>query len=187
MFNLIKGITLFLNKGDRQTQEIGNLIKFFNQEYNFICLSMGGIDKFGISPLIKSININENNLIEKIKENYFRLDGVAIYIPHKLKNYKKIWDQLKEFENLYIFIICPEIYRLDVIPHNMVVFRQIYTLKDNPEWFEKLISYSSGNQKVDKYIFINTQTEEEFTLESNKISYIRDKKINIFLDNNEDN
>ena len=190
MFNLIKGITLFLTKGDGQVGEIGELVKFFNEEYNFISLNFG-VDKFGISPLVKSINATETNFIDKIKENSFRLDGIVINIPYKIKFYNKIWKQLKEFENLYIFIICPSIYRLDVIPYDMVVFRQIYELKDNPVWFEKLNLkgppfYDQKNPSSDRYIFVNSLTEDEFTLESNKSAYIRDKKIDIFLDDSKD-
>jgi hypothetical protein len=191
MFNLIKGTTLFFSKGDGQIFEIAEIIKFLSDEYNFIYINTG-VDKFGISPLVKSVKSNPEKISDNIKDNLFRLDGVCIYIPQKLKDYKLIWNQLKEFENLYIIVICPELYRLDVIPTDMVVFRQIYEVKDNPEWFKKM-SFGGppfNSQKipdVDRYIFINSLTEDEFTLKSFKLSYIRDKKIDIFLDNNEDN
>jgi hypothetical protein len=192
MFNLTKGITLFFNKGDGQVQEIGSLIDFLNQEYNFIFINTG-VDKFGLSSLVKSIHSKPEELSDTIKNNQFRLNGVCIYIPQKLKDYNSIWNQLKEFENLHIIVICPDIHRLSVIPIDRVVFRQIYELKDNPKWFDQLnfkhpLNWATRlDQSIDRYIFVNSLTEDEFTLHSFKLSYIRDKKIDIFLDNDEEN
>lgn len=190
MFSLIKGITLFLNNGDGQVFEIAEIIKFLSDEYNFIYINTG-VDKFGISPLVKSVKSTPDKISDNIKDNLFKLDGVCIYIPQKLRDYKSIWNQLKEFENLYIIVICPEIYTYDVIPIDVVVFRQIYKLKQNPEWYNNLNFgkppyHAQKMPDFDRYIFINSFTEDEFTLKSFKLSYIRDKKIDIFLDNSND-
>ena len=37
---------------------------------------------------------------------------------------------------------------------------------------------------IDRFMYTDVSTGDSFTLESYKISYIRDKKIDIFLDNN---
>ena len=173
-----------------EVNEISNLVKLYNEEFNFIFLNLG-VDKYGISPLIKSIKSTEDNLVDTIKNNSFRLDGVVVYIPYKSNDFSKIWENLKQFDNLYIFVICQIGYKLDVIPYDNVVFRQIYTLKDNPKWFNQINFngppfYPQQIPDVDRYIFLNILNEEEFTLESNKLSYIRDKKIDIFLDNSKD-
>ena len=192
MINIQKGITLFLNNGDSQIQEVSNLVQFLNNEYNFICINTG-VDKFGMSPLIRSINTKPEDISKTIKENSFRLEGVCIHIPQNLKeDYKMVWNQLKEYENLIIFVICPSAFRLDVIPHDMVVFREIFEIKQNPEWESRLSSFGAflANKdsigEIPRFLFEDVLTEEEFSLDNFKQTYIRDKKLDIFLDDSED-
>lgn len=186
MFNLIKGLSLFLTKSDGQVQEVGKLFKFLNEDYNFLYLSFDtnlSHMKYIISG--RYLTVNDGNLISTIKDNSFRLDGVVIHIPNKL-DYNKIWEGLKLFEHLFIIVICPYNSIMDVIPYDKVVFRQIHTLKDNPKWFEKINLtgppfYSQKNPKEDRYIFVDSLTDEEFTISSYESSYIRDKKLGILL------
>jgi hypothetical protein len=103
-----------------------------------------------------------------------------------------VWNQLKEYENLIIFVICPSTFRLDVIPHDMVVFREIFEIKQNPEWESRLSSFGAflANRdsigEIPRFLFMDVLTEEEFSLDNFKQTYIRDKKLDIFLDDSED-
>jgi hypothetical protein len=188
MINIQKGITLFLTKEESQKSEVSGLVKFLSDEYNFISINVSttipaGTNKFGISTQPEYIS-------KAIKANSFRLDGVCLNIPPKLKYYKMIWNQLKEYENLIIFVICPSESRLDAIPHDTVVFRDIFEIINNPDWnlttFGSFLANKDEDLDTPRFLFRNILTEEDFSLDNFKQTYIRDKKLDIFLDDSED-
>jgi len=187
--NIQKGITLFINNGDIATfDHIRSLVEFLGEEYNFLNINFSGPDKVGVTPHFKLVNANEDDLEEKISKNLFRLDGILIHIQRGLRDWNHFYDILKSHENLIIFVVCPNFLRLEAIPHERVVFRQIIEVGTNPDWYvsPKSPVYGGNPRNMDfrikRFFFRNILTEEEFYLDDFKKTYIRDRKIDNFLD-----
>lgn len=181
MIDIKKGTTiLFLSSGS-SISEIQRLITFLSDEYNFILLNTL-TDKFRVSPLYKSISCNKGDFIKEIQNNSFRLDGVIINThhidTHQIKQIREIYPDL-------ILLIILHIKKLTWL-NVYSVSNQVIELVEDENW-RKQFYLSSGllMQLGDRYFFKDYFSEDRIKLEDFKKRYIRDKKLDIFLDDTE--
>lgn len=186
-----KGITLFLNKMkiSESVSDIHSLMKFLEEEYNFLYLSVDVLTVRSKDSRHYQVRLDE--ISKTVSENRFRLEALVVHIKDRPSSFDSIWDQILEFENLIVIVICDDRWRLEAIPETRVVFRQIIEIRENPDyiippsrWNTQNILSDSGIQH-ERCIFSDILTEEEFTVSSFKKSYVRDKKIDNLLDNSE--
>lgn len=189
MIDLSKGLSLFISNDNQSSNTLNSLISFLSDEYTILCTSFGQ-DKFGQSAIAKSIHINLNNYQEKINENLFRVDILVVHLSYHLPNYQEFFIYLQNL-NKITFIITPKIKLEKILDNCGSYIRNFYEVKDNPEYWNSGLKRFSKPQELlempDKYLIKNINTDEEFTISQYKKSYIRDKKIDIFLNNNDEN
>ena len=193
MLQLQKGISLFIVTDDVGHQEIGmGLLRFLSDDFNYLTLNFNPDITFGSPSYSKSINVTETNYKEAIKDNSFRLDGLFIYLKRKLVDVSGFWQYLKSLE-LQIFVVIDYKFMDNYFRDNRVIARQIFQL--NPNLNRRVLIPSGTNLQVissvsiskdSKYIFTDLATDEKFTLYDFETSYIRDKKLGILLDKNND-
>lgn len=189
MIDLSKGISLFISNDNQSSNTLNNLISFLSEEYTILCTSFGK-DKFDQSAITKSIHINLHNYQEKIYENLFRVEILVVHLSYHLPNYPEFFSFLQSL-NKITFIITPKIKLEKILDNSNSHIRNFYEVKDNPEYWNSGLKRFSNPQQIidipDKYLINNINTEEEFTISQYKKSYIRDKKIDILLNNNDEN
>ena len=189
MINLSKGISLFISNDNQTLHTLSELINFLSDEYTFLNVSFG-VDKFGISSIMAKINVKENDYKEKIKSNLFRVEILIINLPYQLQNYTHFFNFLQSL-NITTFIITPHSKSTDILDNCNSYIRNFYEIKDNPDYIKRFSNPTSIASidlglLSDRYLIKNINTDEEFTISQYKKSYIRDKKIDIFLDGNLD-
>lgn len=194
MFELSKGRNLIINRNfsSDHIRSIDSIFGFLQDEYSYIFLNFGEID-FKMTSFTRSIIVNEQNYIKTIDENSFRLDGMVLYLPSNLKDYKSFFKEIINTDKT-IFLIVEEKILNEVLSKNDRIFNRIFKIDINPEWMASISRMSNslsqgGSTKwesagIDRFMYTDVSTGDSFTLESYKTSYIRDKKIDIFLDNN---
>jgi len=190
MIDLSKGLSLFISNDNQNEWTLSSLINFLSDEYTFLSVSFGR-EKFGLSSIMKKIDVNSTNYQEKIKENLFRVEILVVYIPYGLKGYGDFLSFLRNL-NLVVFIITPNSKSVDVLDNCNSYITNFYEVKSNPDYltsnlkrFSNPIASVDFGSISDKYLIKNINTDEEFTVSQYKKSYIRDKKIDIFLDDND--
>jgi hypothetical protein len=190
MIDLSKGLSLFISNDNQNEWTLSSLINFLSDEYTFLSVSFGR-EKFGLSSIMKKIDVNSTNYQEKIKENLFRVEILVVYIPYGLKGYGDFLSFLRNL-NLVVFIITPNSKSVDVLDNCNSYITNFYEVKSNPDYltsnlkrFSNPIASVEWGSMSDKYLIKNINTDEEFTVSQYKKSYIRDKKIDIFLDDND--
>ena len=185
MIDLTKGLSLFTIENTTD-YTVSGLINFLSDEYNFLNISFS-VDKFGMSPLMSKIKVTEGDYKKKIKENLFRVEALIIYYPYRLKNQNEFFKYLQDL-NLMTFLVTTKKGAIDIIDRSGYI-RNFYQLIDNPNYtpstFNMNILSSEGFKFDDRYLFHNINSDEKFTLDQYKVAYIRDKKIDIFLDNDD--
>jgi hypothetical protein len=181
MIDLSSGISLFISNDNQNLWTLSELIRFLSDEYTFLNVSFG-LDKFGISSTMAKISVTENDYKEKIKSNLFRVEILVINLPYRLQNYTQFFNFLQSL-NISIFIITPHSKSLDIIDSCNSHIRNFYEIKDNPDYTNSnsIASVELGSLS-NRYLIKNINTDEKFTTEQYKKVYIRDKKIDIFLD-----
>jgi hypothetical protein len=190
MIDLSKGLSLFISNDNQNEWTLSSLINFLSDEYTFLSVSFGR-EKFGLSSIMKKIDVNSTNYQEKIKENLFRVEILVVYIPYGLKGYGDFLSFLRNL-NLVVFIITPYSKSVDVLDNCNSYITNFYEVKSNPDYltsnlkrFSNPIASVDFGSMSDKYLIKNINTDEEFTVSQYRKSYIRDKKIDIFLDDND--
>lgn len=190
MIDLSKELSLFISNDNQNEWTLSGLISFLSDEYTFLSVSFGR-DKFGLSSIMKKIDVDATNYQEKIKENIFRVEILVVHIPYQLKGYGDFLSFLRNL-NLIVFIITPHSKSLDILDNCNSYITNFYEIKDNPDYltanlrrFSNPVANIDMGSLSDKYLIRNINTDEEFTISQYKKSYIRDKKIDIFLDNND--
>jgi hypothetical protein len=190
MIDLSKGLSLFISNDNQNEWTLSSLINFLSDEYTLLSVSFGR-DKFGISSIMKKIDVNSTNYQDKIKENLFRVEILVVYIPYGLKGYGDFLSFLRNL-NLVVFIITPNSKSVDVLDNCNSYITNFYEVKSNPDYlksnfkrFSNPITSVEWGSMSDKYLIKNINTDEEFTVSQYRKSYIRDKKIDIFLDDND--
>ena len=183
MIDLSKGLSLFISNDKQVELCLANLINFLSEEYIVLKFSFGK-DKFGISP-------TEDNFKEQVKKNLFRVEMLVVHLTHKLENHKDFFDFLTSL-NLIVFIVTPHSKSSFILDNSGSYIRNFYEVKENPDYlttnlrrFSNPIAGIDIGSLDDKYLIKNINTDEEFTVSQYKKSYIRDKKIDIFLDDND--
>ena len=185
MIDLSKGLSLFISNDNQIELCLSNLINFLSEEYTVLTFSFGK-DKFGLSP-------TEDNFQEQVKKNLFRVEMLVVRLNCKLKNYTDFFNFLTSL-NIRVFIVTPRS-KSDILLDNAGSYiRNFYEVKDNPDYLTSNLKRFSNPSPIasidlgsldDKYLIKNINTDEEFTVSQYKKSYIRDKKIDIFLDDND--
>jgi hypothetical protein len=190
MIDLSKGLSLFISNDNQNEWTLSSLINFLSDEYTFLNVSFGR-DKFGLSSIMKKIDVNATNYQEKIKENLFRVEILVVYIPYQLKGYGDFLSFLRNL-NITVFIITPHSKSVDILDNCNSYITNFYEVKSNPDYltsnlkiFSNPIASVDLGSISDKYLIRNINTDEEFTINQYKKSFIRDKKIDIFLDDND--
>ena len=190
MIDLSKGLSLFISNDNQNSNTLNDLIRFLSDEYTLLSVSFGR-DKFGLSSIMKNIDVNATNYQDKIKDNLFRVELLVVYIPYQLKGYGDFLSFLRNL-NIIVFIITPNSNSVDILDNCDSYITNFYEVKDNPDYLtSNLRRFSNPVAEIymeslsDKYLIRNISTDEEFTTNQYKKSYIRDKKIDIFLDDND--
>lgn len=173
--NIQKGITLFLRKKHFLP---GKFLSFLSNEFNILVLNIK-LDnlillKYDNIYKYKTIDIDEYQIDKAISENLFRLDILYLNVLTPI-NWNSLYELLlSKYENLIVFICCEDRFKLDVIPSDKVIFRQIFEI-DN--------TFKENSNSINKYVsvFTNILTNDTFTIDNFISSYIRDKKIDTFL------
>lgn len=189
MIDLTKGLSLFTIENTTD-YTVSGLINFLSDEYNFLNISFS-VDKFGMSPLMSKIKVTEGDYKKKIKENLFRVEALIIYYPYRIKTQDTLFKYLQDLD-IMVFIVTTKKGAYDIIDESGYI-RNFYQLIDNPNYTPATFqSFSNMNTLLsdgikfdDKYLFHNINSDEKFTLDQYKVAYIRDKKIDIFLDNDD--
>lgn len=190
MIDLNKGLSLFMTNDSQLNYTFDSLISFLSNDYNILSVGFGD-DKFGIPSLCTNIKVNESNYSELITENLFRVDMVVVYIPYNLNNgYSKLLDYLSKL-NLVVFIISSIDNSIKILLNGESYIRNFYEIKKTKDVNNRNIGLGTISNfeelMIDRNIFVNISNDEEFTISQYKISYIRDKKIDILLDDDLDN
>jgi hypothetical protein len=182
MINLSKGLTLFVSN-DNSELCLSSLTNFLSEEYTVLTFSFGK-DKLGLSP-------TEDDFQEQVKKNLFRVEMLVVLLNYKLNNYTDFFNFLTSL-NLIVFIVTPRS-KSDILLDNAGSYiKNFYEVKTNPDYltsnlkrFSNPIASLDFGSISDKYLIRNINTDEEFTVNQYKKSYIRDKKIDIFLNDND--
>jgi len=184
MIDLSKGLSLFISNDNQIELCLSSLTNFLSEEYTVLTFSFGK-DKFGLSP-------TEDNFKEQVKKNLFRVEMLVVHLNYKLKNYTDFFNFLTSL-NLIVFIVTPRSKSDILLDNSGSYIRNFYEVKDNPDYLTSSLKRFSNltitnidlDSLPDKYLIKNINTDEEFTVSQYKKSYIRDKKIDIFLDDND--
>jgi len=183
MIDLSKGLSLFISN-DNSELCLSSLTNFLSEEYTVLNFSFGK-DKFGLSP-------TEDNFQEQVKKNLFRVEMLVVHLNYKLKNYTDFFNFLTSL-NLIVFIVTTRS-KSDILLDNAGSYiRNFYEVKSNPDYLTSNLKRFSNltianidlDSLPDKYLIKNINTDEEFTVSQYRKSYIRDKKIDIFLNDND--
>jgi hypothetical protein len=181
----INGITVLLSNDDRPYDY---LIRFLSESYNMINFNFSeGLLK-STSPIM-SVNVNDVNYKKLISENLFRIEFLSVTIETKKIYHKEVLKYLRSL-NLPVFVFIPEVHTLDVLPRIEGLYNFIYGIDKNNDVFpvRKRKVNSSGVyipdivEGEDMYYYTNYITEEKFLLHHYKTQFIRDKIIDILID-----
>jgi hypothetical protein len=187
MIDLSKGLSLFISGAPNDWTASG-LISFLSNDYTFLSVSFGK-DKFGIASDMAQLSVDITNYQDKIKENLFRVEALVVYIPYDISKYSELLKFLSEL-NLITFIVVPKLSQsLQEDSEKVNIIRNFYFIKSNPNSNrfttpQQLAGINVG-ELSDRYKIVNIGTEEEFTLNQYKKMYIRDKKIDHYLKNDD--
>lgn len=192
MIDLSKNISLFISESDFTSNVLSGLISFLSEEYNLLCVSFRnpvktttlGSNRFGKSSMFKNITVNPDDYQEQISENLFRVDVIIISLSYNLSNYKEFFHYLNQL-NLTVFILVHDKKSVELLKNCDTYFRNFYYVSESKEYWKNLNIHNRPSL-LDRYTFKNISTNEEFTISQYKASYIRDKKIDIFLDNDDE-
>ena len=176
----INGITVFLSNDDRPYDY---LIRFLSEIYNMINFNftLDGLVKS--SKPTKSVNVNDRNYKKLISENLFRIEFVSVTIETKKIDHKEVLKYFRSL-NLPVFILIPEVHTLDVLPKIGGLYNFIYGIERNNDVFplRKISSMPYLVEGEDMYYYTNYTTDEKFLLHHYKTQFIRDKIIDILID-----
>lgn len=185
MIDLKKGLSLFMTYDSQLNYTFYSLLSFLSNDYTILSIGFGD-DKFGIPSLCTNIKVNESNYLELVNKNLFRVEIIAVHIPHNLKDYPKLLEFLTKL-NLIVFIISTLDNSIKILLDGESYIRNFYEIKKEKEVNNGSIGLGTlpnfEDLLIDRNIFVNITNDDEFTISQYKTSYIRDKKIDIFLDN----
>lgn len=191
----INGITVFLSIDDNMGYD--NLIRFLSESYNMInfnfTLPDGGL--FASSDPIKSVNVNKGNYQKRISDNLFRIEFISVTMETKSLDHKEVLNYLRSL-SLPVFVFIKEIHSLDVLPKIEGYYNFLYGIERNKGVFpirrRKIERDTSRGpflvdilEGEDMFYYINYITSEKFLLHHYKTQFIRDKIIDIIIDEDE--
>ena len=201
MLNLDKGINLFFGDTSSIYDVFGGLFKFLSMDNNFLFLSFDN----DISSYIESIStyrqVNRDNFDKILNDNLFKIDIPVVFIDRNIHNIMGLIDSLVKTNLSCVVIIHTKANLInDILRLNADnrFLSNIYYLIKNPEYDSALsITHRPGGSialpkignifKMEKYMIKNCYNDDTFTVSQYKKSYIRDRKIDGFLDNSLEN
>jgi hypothetical protein len=207
MIDLSKGLSLFISN-DQSGWSFNGLLNFLSDEYNILFVSFGKTTSPSGYQSFSLITVDDDNYKERIKQNLFRVNFIVINISKHIKDSRELLKFLSEL-NIITFIITSTYLSIHILDNNTTsnysesksivdsafsnrgpYVRNFYEITENKNYTQNN-RFSSPNANIDlgsisdRHLFRNIINEEEFTLNQYKKSYIRDKKIDIFLDDND--